>query len=197
VDDLHRKYGDVVRIAPGEVAVADIAGVSQIHKIGSGFLKSNFYANLTPTREPGIFAMQNPHDHSARRKLFARAFSNSSMKGNWEAEIRHKTTLAVDQIRKGATQTGEGADVLKWWTLMATDVITHLSFGESFGMLEQGKVGLLHQTCSYVSHLTSIFSKRPTLMRCKQHCWAVYSVLSCPLYTRSSDSFPQEVRKRS
>ncbi|KAJ4335560.1 hypothetical protein N0V95_008874 [Ascochyta clinopodiicola] len=139
VDDLHRKYGDVVRIAPGEVAVADIAGVAQVHKIGSGFLKSNFYTNLTPTREPGIFAMQNPHDHAARRKLFARAFSNSSMKGNWEAEIRRKTTLAVEQIRKAAVQPGKGADVLKWWTLMATDVITHLSFGESFDMLEQGK----------------------------------------------------------
>lgn len=141
VDELHRQYGDVVRIAPNEVAVNDIAGVSQIHKIGAGFLKSSFYAKLTPTREPGIFAMQNPHDHTARRKLFARAFSNSSLKGTWEVEIRRKTTLAVEQIKKAAMQAGKGADVLKWWTLMATDVITHLSFGESFGMLEQGKVG--------------------------------------------------------
>lgn len=144
VDNLHQQYGDVVRIGPNEVAVADIAGVTQIHKIGSGFLKSAFYANLTPARAPGIFAMSNPHEHAARRKLFARAFSNSSMKGNWEAEIRRKTTLAVDQIQKGAMQAGKGADVFKWWTLMATDIITHLSFGESFAMLEQGKVSLLH-----------------------------------------------------
>lgn len=143
VDDLHRKYGDVVRIAPNQVAIADVAGVSQIHKIGSGFLKSSFYTDLTPAREPGIFAMQNPHDHAARRKLFARAFSNSSLKGNWEAEIRHKTTFAVSQIKNAAAQPGKGADVLKWWTLMATDVITHLNFGESFGMLEQGKVSFL------------------------------------------------------
>lgn len=139
VDDLHKKYGDVVRIAPNEVAVADIAGVSQIHKIGSGFLKSNFYTKLTPDREPGIFAMQNHHDHSARRKLFARAFSNSNLKSNWEAEIRRKTMLAVNRIQVGAAQPGKGADILKWWTLMATDVITQLSFGESFEMLEQGK----------------------------------------------------------
>lgn len=84
--------------------------------------------------------MQNPHDHAARRKLFARAFSNSSLKTNWEAEIRRKTTLAVSQIKNNAVQPGKGADVMKWWTLMTTDVITHLSFGESFGMLEQGKV---------------------------------------------------------
>ncbi|KAF1360094.1 cytochrome P450 3A17 [Lizonia empirigonia] len=150
VDDLHGQYGDVVRIAPNEVAVADIAGVSQMHKIGSGFLKSSFYTNPTPTREPGIFAMHNRHDHAARRKLFARAFSNSSMKGNWEAEIRRKTMLAVDEIRKAAMQPGKGADVLKWWTLMATDVITHLSFGESFGMLEQG------QQTSYIDALQAV-----------------------------------------
>ena len=84
--------------------------------------------------------MQNPHDHSARRKLFARAFSNSNLKSNWEAEIRRKTMLAVDKIQNGAAQPGKGADVMKWWTLMATDVITQLSFGESFEMLEQGKV---------------------------------------------------------
>ncbi|KAH6613096.1 cytochrome P450 3A17 [Boeremia exigua] len=139
VDGLHQTYGDVIRITPDQVAVADIVGVSQIHKIGSGFLKSNFYMDLTPTREPGIFAMQNAHDHAARRKLFARAFSNSALKTNWEAEIRRKTTLAVSRIKDDATQRGKGADVLKWWTLMATDVITHLSFGDSFGMLEQGK----------------------------------------------------------
>ncbi len=35
------------------------------------------------------------------------------------------------------------ADVFKWWTFMATDVIGELSFGESFRMLEHGKVSLL------------------------------------------------------
>lgn len=143
VDDLHKSYGDVVRIGPSEVTIADITGVSQIHKTGSGFLKANFYAKLTiagTTREPGIFAMQNPQHHAARRRLFSRAFSNSSLKGNWEDDIRLKATEAVDQIGKIAREPGKGADVLKWWTLMATDLITQLSFGESFGMLEQGKV---------------------------------------------------------
>lgn len=140
VDDLHKVYGDVVRIGPSEVAVADIVGASQIHKVGSGFLKSEFYAKLTPTREPGIFAMQIPQHHAARRKLFSRAFSNSSLRNNWEAEIRRKTSLAVDRIEQTARAERQGVDVLKWWTLMATDMITHLSFGESFGMLEQGKV---------------------------------------------------------
>jgi hypothetical protein len=32
------------------------------------------------------------------------------------------------------------ADVFKWWLFMATDIIGELSFGESFRMLEAGKV---------------------------------------------------------
>ena len=82
--------------------------------------------------------MRDPHQHSARRKLFARAFSVSSLLANWEPEIREKTGLAVEKIKTDAM--GAGADVFKWWTLMTTDVIAHLSFGESFHMLEQGKV---------------------------------------------------------
>jgi cytochrome P450 len=140
VDDLHQQYGGVVRIAPNEIAISDIAGVSQIHKIGSGFLKSAFYENFTLSRSPGIFAMRDPHAHAARRKLFARAFSNTSIKSNWETEVRRRADLAVQKIKLDASGAQKGADILKWWTLMATDVIAHLSFGESFEMLELGKV---------------------------------------------------------
>jgi len=84
--------------------------------------------------------MRDAHAHAARRKLFARAFSNSSLKSNWDVEVRRKVSLAVRRIKQDASGAQKGADVLKWWTLMATDVIAHLSFGESFNMLELGKV---------------------------------------------------------
>lgn len=129
-----------MRISPTELAIADIAAVAQIHKIGGGFLKSDFYEKMVPGNEPGIFAMRDPQAHAARRKLFARAFSNSSLRTNWEADVRRKTELAVQKIKMEASGAAQGADVLKWWTLMATDVIAHLCFGESFNMLEQGKV---------------------------------------------------------
>jgi cytochrome P450 len=115
-----------------------VEAVSAVHKIGAGFSKSAWYDGITPGREPGIFAMRDPHQHSARRRLFARAFSVSSLLASWEPEIRQKTSLAVQKIQNDAR--GAGADVFKWWTLMTTDVIAHLSFGESFHMLEQGKV---------------------------------------------------------
>ncbi|KAL1795198.1 hypothetical protein ACET3X_007014 [Alternaria dauci] len=139
VDKLHQRYGSVVRIAPYEAAISDTAGVTQIHKIGAGFLKSDFYTALTPTDTPGLFAMRDPHIHGARRKLFARAFSNNSLNSNWDTEVRQKATLAVQKIHQDASSSSQGADIFKWWTLMTTDVIAHLCFGESFNMLELGK----------------------------------------------------------
>ncbi|KAB5533449.1 cytochrome P450 [Coniochaeta sp. 2T2.1] len=137
IDALHRVYGPVVRIAPDEVAVNDVESFSQIHKIGGGYLKSAWYDTVTSWREPGIFTMRDARVHAAQRRLFARAFSNSGLRANWEGEIRGKVELAVRRIRDEAK--AGGADVLKWWTLMATDVISHLSFGESLHMLETGK----------------------------------------------------------
>ncbi|RYC79009.1 hypothetical protein BFJ63_vAg18110, partial [Fusarium oxysporum f. sp. narcissi] len=81
--------------------------------------------------------MRAPDQHAARRRLFARAFSVSSLLANWGPVIRHKTELAVRKIKEDAQNSG--ADVFKWWTLMATDVIAELSFGESFRMLELGQ----------------------------------------------------------
>ncbi|KAL1891312.1 hypothetical protein Sste5346_007772 [Sporothrix stenoceras] len=138
VHDLHAKYGPVVRIAPDEVAVADPEGVAQIHRIGSGFLKGPWYAGINNAPELGIFAMVNPKDHSQRRRLFAKAFSNTSLRQNWEPTIHEKVKLAVSKIKDDIQQKKE-ADMLKWWTLMATDLMANLSFGESFHMLEQGE----------------------------------------------------------
>ncbi|PVI05800.1 cytochrome P450 [Periconia macrospinosa] len=137
---LHCRYGGIVRIAPDEVAISDLDGFAKIHKIGSGFLKSKFYDTLVGSsgnREPGIFAQRDPHLHAARRRLFAQAFSNSALQRNWSSEIHQKAHTAVARIKADALA-GE-ADILKWWTLMATDVIAHLAFGESFNMLELGK----------------------------------------------------------
>ena len=84
--------------------------------------------------------MADPRVHATRRRLLAQSFSKSHLL-KWEPLVLQKTQLAVSGIGEEAKKTGE-ADILKWWTFMATDVIGELSFGDSFHMLEQGKVGL-------------------------------------------------------
>ncbi|TDZ33989.1 putative sterigmatocystin biosynthesis P450 monooxygenase STCB [Colletotrichum spinosum] len=140
VDSLHARYGPVVRVSSYQVAVADPNEFNTIHRIGSGFLKTPWYEAIGANSGFGIglFHIIDPKIHGPRRKLFARALSAANIRQNCQGVVREKVVKAVDKIRAEAA--GGSADILKWLLLMTSDVIGQLSFGESFGLLESGKI---------------------------------------------------------
>lgn len=149
IQALHEKYGPYVRVSPTEVSVADPQGLSQIHRINSGFTKTKWYQDLTSMERLTVFSMTDTRQHAARRKKFARAFSKTHLRQHWEQTVREKVRLCVARIRDEGTS--GTADLMKWWTLMATDISVHLMFGESFQMIEKGEVIL------FVFHLVVIW----------------------------------------
>ena len=138
IDSLHKQYGPVVRISPWEVAISNLEDFQKIHKIGSGFLKSTWYQKLANFPKPGVFTMTDPKEHGPRRKLLSRPFSRSFLVEHWEPVVKKTVALAVSRIKDAARE--GNADVFQWWMLLASDVSAHLAFGESFRMLEAGKV---------------------------------------------------------
>jgi len=155
---MHAKHGRIVRIAPTEVAISDLDAHREMHRIGSGYLKDPWYQAVNSSDSPGIFAMIDPKAHAARRKLFAQAFSKTYLRQHWEASVREKAAVAVSKIKRDA-QRG-CVDVLKWFTFMATDVIGHLAFGESFRMLDKEEVSQRGKdywaSCVRASHRTDV-----------------------------------------
>lgn len=146
VDSLHRKYGDIVRIAPNEVCFRDPAAVKEIHRPASGFRKDKFYAKFVDDDvEDKVnmqsFCMIENKPHAARRRLMARAFSKSEVRRHWEGYIRNTVSYAVEKMKGEADAHAGEVDVMKWWMLMAADVSSKISFGESFNMLDLGEVG--------------------------------------------------------
>ncbi|CAH0045042.1 unnamed protein product [Clonostachys solani] len=143
VHSLHQRYGSVVRLSPNQLAFCDPDAFVAIHKIGSGFTKTQWYEDFSGGAggtgiEIGLFAMTDVKKHASRRKLFARAFSAASLRSNCEDVVKEKVEKAVYRIMIEARDTGE-ADIMKWWMLMASDIIGQLSFGESFELLELGE----------------------------------------------------------
>ncbi|KAK7191545.1 cytochrome P450 [Paraphaeosphaeria sporulosa] len=137
IHSLHERYGPIVRISPHEVAVADLDAFKEIHKIGTKYLKSEWYQRLANFPKAGIFTMIDPREHGPRRKLLSRSFSRSYLLENWESTVRDKVELCVSQIKKNAEH--DVADVYHWWMILASDVTAHLAFGESFNMLQTGQ----------------------------------------------------------
>ncbi|KIW10099.1 hypothetical protein PV08_11059 [Exophiala spinifera] len=140
VHELHQRYGPFVRISPTEIAVSDVESFTQIHRIGSGFHKSRWYLDLVDFPRPTLFSMNDPAAHAARRRLLARGFSKSSLRQRWESVVNDRILLTMRKIGEESTAEGH-ADVLKWFTFMATDISSHLMFGNSQDMVNLGKAG--------------------------------------------------------
>ncbi|KAF5962340.1 cytochrome P450 monooxygenase [Fusarium bulbicola] len=138
IHELHAKYGPVVRVTPDEVDIADPAAFKEIHRIGGGYLKTDWYESFRKGDCHDVFSMTDPKEHAQRRKLFAPLFSNSALMKNWYPVIKDKVAVAIRKIKQDAAQTGD-TDIFKWWTFMTADVISHLSFGEPLGMLDHEK----------------------------------------------------------
>jgi cytochrome P450 len=143
---LHARYGSVVRISPDEVAISDPEGLATIHRIGSGFRKTDWYTKFTAQPEKGadfkgtIFTMTEPKVHAARRRLFARPFSRTFLMQHWHDTVTEMTRFAVRRMKETAAGNDGKLDVLQWWTFMTMDVSGRLMFGHDFDNLSRGTV---------------------------------------------------------
>ncbi|KAE8149921.1 cytochrome P450 [Aspergillus avenaceus] len=168
VHELHRVYGPIVRIAPDEVDVSSLAEFRGIHRMGTPFLKSDWYEKFVPSKRPGVFTMRDPKQHATRRKLLSRPFSKSELRRVWEPVVKDKVELAVSQIQRDLEMNGK-ADILKWWTFLATDVSGHLMFGEPFNMLQFGKKNEYIHVLESATMVSGIGAELPLLAWLGRH----------------------------
>ncbi|RWA10739.1 hypothetical protein EKO27_g4358 [Xylaria grammica] len=137
IHDLHHTYGPIVRVGPREVYIADTKAAQSIYKIKNEFPKSRWYLDFVPFVET-LFNTPDIALHRRFRRLLSSPLSESGLK-TFLPQIEHKVNLAIQGM--GEEHKTRGAtDVYKWWLFMTTDVIGELSFGESFRMLESGKI---------------------------------------------------------
>jgi cytochrome P450 len=106
---MHRRYGAVVRIAPTEIDMADRDGYKEINRMGSGFVKSDWYpvfrsGVVDDPHKLDLFGLVDPKEHSKRRRMYAQNFSHNSIIQNWEPYIKARAGAAIAKIRDEARQ---------------------------------------------------------------------------------------------
>lgn len=136
------RVGPFVRIAPHEIAVSDINAWRKIHRIGSNYNKAPWYQNQVPEQysdeTTGVFGILDNKKASVRRRMFQTSGTRKIVQ-EWEPRIKELAELTVINIKKELAKDGK-ADLMKWWTLMASDVLAEIAFGEHFGNVEYGQV---------------------------------------------------------
>ncbi|KAJ5900110.1 Benzoate 4-monooxygenase [Penicillium taxi] len=143
VDNAHKKYGKLVRIAPRHVSIADDAAIPIVYAHGNGFLKADFYDAFVSIRR-GLFNTRDRDEHTRKRKTVSHTFSAKSI-GQFEQYIHGNVETFVkkwNQMSDTEANPKTGyvtLDALNWFNYLAFDIIGDLAFGAPFGMLEKGE----------------------------------------------------------
>jgi cytochrome P450 len=139
--ELHQKYGDVVRIAPDQLAFShpdawkDIMGHRK-----SGDLdmeRAKFY--YRPIEDlPTNIINSNGEEHSRLRHQLSHGFSDKFMRDQ-EGLIGQYIDLFIQRLHENSAARSKPVNLAAWYDYTTFDVISDLAFGESFGSLKNSE----------------------------------------------------------
>ncbi|KAI1332317.1 cytochrome P450 [Xylariaceae sp. FL0255] len=182
VHGLHKKYGSkIIRVGPSEIYTMNPDDASKIHRIKNEFPKSRWYSDFIPG-PANIFNTGDLSHHRRLRKALSSPMSESGLK-SFLPVIDSRVRLTIQRIGEEYETRGV-ADVYKWWLFMTTDVIGELSFGQSFQMLESGKVNQYIKDLQYLGQAAAIRTAFPGLYR-----FVTQLHLPLPIFRQSAEAF--------
>ncbi|KAK8016874.1 Cytochrome P450 monooxygenase BOA3 [Apiospora rasikravindrae] len=139
IEQAHRKYGDVIRIAPNELsfctpqAFKDIYGAAT--KTRKLFTKSELFYDAG--KDTNIAYERDPDRHAVLYKLFAPSFQPRALRDQ-EYLIHNHVDLFVQQLVRWSRERSH-VDVSKAFEWLTFDIMGELAFGESFGAVKNGE----------------------------------------------------------
>lgn len=82
------------------------------------------------------------------------------MTRDWEGQINEVVEMTVAKVKRDLKQNGK-VDMMRWWEFVTADIMGIIAFGESFRMVETGKVGISYRgTDRAESHAEGTFVGR-------------------------------------
>ncbi|OPB41811.1 cytochrome P450 monooxygenase [Trichoderma guizhouense] len=133
--ELHQTYGDVVRVAPDELAYIDGTAWNDImghRKRGQGengkdpvFWKSQQHSVISADRE----------NHTRMRRTLAHGFSAQAMMDQ-QPLIQGYVDMLISRLRDNCADGTRPLEMTSWYNWATFDIIGDLAFGEPFGCLE-------------------------------------------------------------
>lgn len=135
--DLHKKYGDIVRVAPDWLIVDGKFGFTDIFAHRPGGDATEFRkipAQYGETGHRGIIGAPTREAHRRQRRLLSHAFSDAAM---YEQEpiIMFYVDLLIKRLSEHSAK-GKPLNMVSWLNFVTFDIIGDLAMGESFGSLE-------------------------------------------------------------
>ncbi|EZF25493.1 hypothetical protein H112_02222 [Trichophyton rubrum D6] len=132
---LHRKYGDVVRIASDELSFAHGQGWKEIYGTSANARGTRAIRGVEEEGGANSVVTANGDVHTRQKRLMTIAFSEKSLKENEATFVKYADKL----VQRMEESRGSPMNMSDWYNFMTFDVIGKLLFDESLGLLENSR----------------------------------------------------------
>ena len=135
VEELHRKYGPIVRVGPNEVVVNDPEQVQVIYGVRSSFPKPPSAVLFANFGTPNAFSAVTREEHRQRRRRVAKVYTMSSLLSN-ERLMQWLRNRMEKVLSKMNDSPNNMVDVYQLSAHFALDNVSFMAFGKSMCLLE-------------------------------------------------------------
>jgi hypothetical protein len=134
--------GPVIRVSPNELSFASLSSWKTIygHQPSGSPLptKTEFYDIYGSAHGEGcIGSERDPQRHTRMKRLLAGGFSTRAL-AEQEPNISGCVDGFVEKIGNVSGAREDGVNMVKWYEMVAFDILGEMSFGESFGAVDAG-----------------------------------------------------------
>ena len=162
--ELHKKYGDVVRLQPDELSFTKSQAWTDIYASRPQLPKSEIAQLVHPNGVRPVATIVKTEDHTRQRKILSHAFSERALKEQ-EGILQACTDLLIKRMHDHVKAEKE-VDICAWYSFITFDIIGDLCFAESFKSLQTGRhhwwvEGILQST--YAAHSMTVVTLFPPL----------------------------------
>ncbi|KAL4993614.1 cytochrome P450 [Aspergillus recurvatus] len=132
LNDLHKRYGDIVRTGPNEVTVFGTEAFYKVNGKGSACARAGYYEIAHPL--VSLTTYRDLTEHAKRRSVWNQAFTTKALE-RIEPLIYEKASLLVKQL---SSRTGLPLDISAWMEYYTFDVMGETGLTIKFKNLERG-----------------------------------------------------------
>lgn len=167
---LHEQHGDIVRLGPNTVSVADASLIKTIYNTRGTYLKSDYYT-INDALQDGhiiqnIFSTRSNEFHSKGVKPVQKLYSLQNalqIESIMDDDLRTLCTQLDARFVEGAKK-DKTCDIADWISFFAWDFLGDMTWSKRIGFMEQGTdVGDMLGTAERVMRYFSVVGQIPSL----------------------------------
>ncbi|KAL3485875.1 cytochrome P450 [Aspergillus germanicus] len=164
--EWHGRYGTIVRFGPNSISINTYSGMSEIYSTRANLVKADAYSIMSASRHiSSTISCIDKKQHAAKRKVLARLFTESALKGVEERVLSHVDTFCASLSPGNTAGLSVAKDIAAWSDYLTLDIISDLCYGKAFGLLRAETHRYIPKVISCVSRRNGICFVQPIIAK--------------------------------